>query len=179
LPRLPEISIAAAVAICLTSCGGGHAPVRPSDGKVSCRVPTKLSGPGLDLGPLLIPLFADSGNAEVHLKPGYPTSLFLIPTRQWSGELVLRGSRCSDGRPLRFWYQNKSFPKPPLAREEFARAGTAAGRLDPPPRPLPQIGRWRYTGYMLFSGYGNWRVRAYVKRRLVGTIVLAVTPFPS
>jgi hypothetical protein len=32
---------------------------------------------------------------------------------------------------------------------------------------------------MLFSAEGNWRIRAYLKRRLVGAITVAVTPFSS
>jgi hypothetical protein len=129
------------------------------------------------LGPLRIPTFSSDSHAEVHLKPGYPTKVLLLPTRWWAGTIILRGSRPSDGRALRFSYGSDPLPPPPFSQEDFERAGTAAAHLRPPPRPLPKVGTWGYTGYMLFPDEGNWRIRAYRNGRLLDTIVVAVTPY--
>jgi hypothetical protein len=175
--RAVECWAVAAAAVWFVGCGSGD---HQSVGASACGPPTKVSRVlETDLGPIRIPVFAHGAHAETHFKRGYPTRVMLFPTRGWSGDLVLRGSRCSDGRALRFWYQDAKPPSTPLSQKELRRVGTAAGRLPPPPRPLPAVGNWAYSGYMLFSDYGRWRLRAYVKQRLVGAVVVAVTPFPS
>jgi hypothetical protein len=151
--------------------------VRTTAGAKTSGSATAVGPSGLTLGPLLIPAFSRSDVAQVHFKPGYPTKVLLIPTRRWTGKLVLRGARASDGRILRFAYQDHRLPRPPYPAEDMGRLGTAVVRLRPPPSPLPPIGQWGYTGYMLFPDAGDWRIQARRDGRRVGAIVVAVTPY--
>src|SRR4051812_10867900 len=144
----------------------------------ACSSPTQLGPAGAVLGPLRIRMFEGGDQAQDQFKPGYPSKVLLGPRRRWVGGLSLRGRRCSDGRPLRFAYDETAFPlpPPPLSQEDFARAGTLVARLAPPPRHWPLSG-FGYAGYMLFSDEGVWRVSAFLRGRFVGALTVSVTPF--
>jgi hypothetical protein len=82
---------------------------------------------------------------------------------------VLRGWRCSDRLPLRFWY--RSAPPPfsgQVADSVLASTGDLAVKV--PLRDMRRH-RWQMTGYHLFSSPGTWVVKAYVGSRTVGAIV--------
>jgi hypothetical protein len=90
--------------------------------------------------------------------------------------LTLRGFRCSDGLPLRFWFFDASDP-PGLPRPAPAsllrRKGDLIATLWPyAPITAPIRG---YAGEVLFSGPGLWKILVRDGRRLVGSIVVHVT----
>ncbi len=176
--RVLSVSALAISVITLISVSLTRIDVLSSAAATGCSSPTELGQSGAMLGPLRIPVFSGGGHAKIEFKPGYATKVLLVPRRRWVGRLSLRGVRCSDGRALRFAYHDEELPGPPLSQQDFARAGTLVPRLPPPPRTL-KLARYGYTGYMLFSDEGNWRLRAYRKGQLVGAITVAVTPFST
>src|SRR6266403_5349122 len=176
--RVLSVSALAISVITLISVSLTRIDVPSIAAATGCSSPTELGQSGAMLGPLRIPVFSGGDHAKIKFKPGYATKVLLVPRRRWLGRLSLRGVRCSDGRALRFAYHDEELPRPPLSQQDFARAGTLVPRLPPPPRTL-KLARYGYTGYMLFSDEGNWRLRAYRKGRLVGSITVAVTPFSS
>jgi hypothetical protein len=176
--RALSVSALALSVIALISVSLARIAVPSSAAATGCSSPTELGLSGAMLGPLRIRGFSGGGYAKIEFKPGYPTKVLLVPRLRWVGLLSLRGVRCSDGRALRFAYNDEELPRPPLSQQDFARAGTLVPRLPPPPRTL-KLWRYGYTGYMLFSDEGNWRIRVYRKGQLVGAITVAVTPFSS
>ena len=176
--RVVSVSALAISVITVISVPLTRIDVPSSAAATGCSAPTELGQFGAMLGPLRIPVFSGGSHAKTEFKPGYPTKVLLVPRRRWVGRLSLRGVRCSDGRALRFAYNDEVLPRPPFSQQDFARAGTLVPRLPPPPRTL-KLWRYGYAGYMLFSAEGNWRIRAYRNGQLVGAITVAVTPFSS
>ena len=161
---------------------------RPAPGLV-CGKASRLRqvspsvGPAARVGPLWLVTGAAGSRAVVELLPDYPT--LVAPTkvlihvqRPLRAAVTLRGRRCSDSRPLRFFYQNagdlRDLPKaaPAAALQSMGdRVATlAAGE---PPIIAPALG---YGGYMLFSGPGKWKVSVYRGRRLLGTAIIRTIP---
>jgi hypothetical protein len=98
-------------------------------------------------------------------QPGYPTKTIIKPAKAIKRPLLLVGSRCSDGRGLRFWFydDDRRLPK--------GSGGNARAVLRPHSR-----GRV-YTGYLIFAGPGDWRLNLYSSGNTVvvlATIVLRV-----
>jgi hypothetical protein len=176
--RVRSSSALVTSAITLISVSTTRAEVPWSAAVSACSSPTELGQSGAVLGPLRIPVFSGGAHAKVEFKPGYAAKVLLVPRRRWVGLLSLRGTRCSDGRPLRFASHDEELPQPPLSQQDFAQAGTPVARLRPPPRNVT-LRTCGYTGYMLFSDEGDWRIRAYRKGQVVGAITVAVTPFSS
>jgi hypothetical protein len=108
---------------------------------------------------------------------GSPTKVLIRPLDRFDGSITLTGSRCSDGQPLRFWYRGG----PPFT-------------LGPGSTPIPEAvltqtgdpsveirygggdanGGSDYTGYMLFTTTGTWRVRGQSGGRDIGEIIILV-----
>lgn len=89
--------------------------------------------------------------------------------------MTLRGSRCRDGLPLRFWYRSEG--DVPLARnpappDELERAGNQVARLPGEPT-IPGIPG--YHGYFLFTATGKWVVSVDVRGQRVGSFVVNVS----
>ena len=84
--------------------------------------------------------------------------------RNWHGRLshgVLRGWRCSDGRPLRFWFSNGELPfRGRGSIEQLATAGSK--RLTVRLADLRQRHLFM-VGYLLFSSPGRWVVEGQAK----------------
>lgn len=162
---------------CVVLAVGLASPVRGSQSvEGGCAPPTKKSESGILLGPLRIPVFSSGTYAQIRFRPGYPTKVLLRPTRRWSGTLVLRGVQCTDGRQLRFAYHHELLPEPPLTDEQLGALGSPAAHLSPPSHVV-RLSRFGYTGYMLFSEPGEWRIRAFRHGRLVATVFVSVMPF--
>lgn len=94
----------------------------------------------------------------------------------WHGRqarAVLRGWRCSDGRPLRFWFSNAQLPfhgRGSVA--QLASTGSERLRL----RLAYLRGQHLFmVGYVLFSSPGRWVVEATENGRHLGT---ALFDFP-
>ncbi len=68
-------------------------------------------GPAARVGPLWLVTGAAGSRAVVELLPDYPTlvtptKVLILVQRPLRAAVTLRGHRCSDGRPLRFFYRN-------------------------------------------------------------------------
>jgi hypothetical protein len=103
---------------------------------------------------------------------GYPTKLLIAAKpRGRTRRVVLRGWRCSDRLPLRFWYRNANLPfSGQVTDSELASTGDLGLKVRL--RDMRRQ-RWQMTGYLMFSSPGTWIVKAYVGSRAVGSVVFA------
>jgi hypothetical protein len=103
---------------------------------------------------------------------GYPTKLLIAAKpRGRTRRVVLRGWRCSDRLPLRFWYRNANLPfSGQVTDSELASTGDLGLKVRL--RDMRRQ-RWQMTGYLMFSSPGTWIVKAYVGSRGVGSVVFA------
>ena len=107
------------------------------------------------------------GLQPLRLLPGYWTPFSRTPHKvaivrarygQAAGAVIeLRGWRCKTHEPLRFAYGGHPTP------------GVRHLRLRPYPTDADKLG---YTGYMLFSAAGDWRLEASANGNLLGRLVL-------
>ena len=150
-----------------------------------CGKPSRLRqvspGPAARAGPLWLVTGARGPRAVAELLPDYPTLVY--PTKVLIGvhrplraPITLRGRRCSDDRPLRFFYRNtgdtRDLPDAgPASELEHMGDRVATLAAGEPPITVPGLG---YPGYMLFSGPGNWKVSVRRGRRLLGTAIIRV-----
>jgi hypothetical protein len=136
----------------------------------ACGTPTPVvrqTGSGLtnarSLGGLL--WFAGGGYRQ-----GYATKLLIAArAHNRTRRVVLRGWRCSDRRPLRFWYRNAYLPFSGQVSDSVL-ASTGDLGLKVRLRDMRRH-RWQMTGYLMFSSPGIWIVKAYVGSRTVGAVV--------
>jgi hypothetical protein len=126
------------------------------------------------VGPLVFGFYTQgantSGRAQSTFSPGEPTKavLFIDGRHTLPAPLVLRGSRCATGAPLRFWYEPRPDPVGhPATRNQLARTGNVAQRL-------PSDRRVQFRGYMHFTDPGRWRITVWQRGRLLGAVVVAV-----
>ncbi len=172
---------AVVVALLLVGTGGPTAAL--VCGKASrLRHVSPAVGPAVRAGPLsLVVGSAARSRAVEELGPDYPalvspTKVLIHVRRPLRAPITLRGRRCSDGRPLRFFYRNvgdlrdlpQAGPAVDLQRMGDRVAALAAGE---PPITVPGLG---FPGYMLFSGPGKWKVSVRRGRRLLGTATIRV-----
>jgi hypothetical protein len=103
-------------------------------------------------------------------RQGYATKLLIAAKpHERLRRVVLRGWRCSDHLPLRFWYRNAYPPfSGPVPDSVLASTGDLGLKVRL--RDM-RLQRWQMTGYLLFSSPGTWIVKAYAGSRAVGAIV--------
>ncbi len=101
---------------------------------------------------------------------GYPTKVILHAVRDQTQTIVLRGSRCGDGRPLRFWYDDGILPGPlpPLTEQQMQGVGDLATSL------VPTAANIDHLGYMLFSSPGRWEVTVTQNSTDLGVLLVDV-----
>ncbi len=136
-------------------------------------------GPAARAGPLSFVIgSAGRSRAVAELGPDYPTlvsptKVLIHVRRPLRAPITLRGSRCSDGRALRFFYRNVGEPPRAGPAAELEGMGDRVATLaaGEPPITVPALG---YGGYMLFSGPGKWKVFVRRGRRLLGTATIRV-----
>jgi hypothetical protein len=107
---------------------------------------------------------------------GYPYKVAITRHDRSQRTIVVRGSRCADGRPLHFFYRDLryfSLPRPPLTTRQLQRLGDAAARLPWYQAPEGQSALG-YSGYMLFWAHGDWKLQALEGDRVVGQLVLRI-----
>jgi hypothetical protein len=179
--------VAFVLAAGLSACVQATPPPTPTIAPVACATPSPsvtdplgVTGPGAHLGPLLIVGFG-TAVAPTPAPIGSPTKVLIHPLEQFDGSIILTGSRCSDGQPLRFWYRGGTpfslgpgstpIPEAVLAqtgdlsvdvRYGGGNAGTTAPGSD-------------YAGYMLFTTTGAWRVRGQSGGRAIGEVIIVVS----
>lgn len=157
----------------------GH--VAPSEGKskyqarFSCGPVATFSGKqGLTLGAVRLPLSRPAVRSHQALIPyqeGTVTKVLLLPTKVPARGITIRGWRCLDGRSLRFAYQGEVLPRPPLTVDQLERLGTSPAHL-----PDCLYRSCGFTGYMLFTGLGKWKLSVSQGRREVAEAVVRVVP---
>jgi hypothetical protein len=145
--------------------------------------PTGVTAPGNRLGPLIIVSgFADSGSPTPALI-GAPTKVLIHPVEPFDQSITLTGARCSDGQPLRFWYgpahQGTPFlmgpQSTPVPEAVLAQTGELSVDIEPAPKSCSSCGAGlSYTGYMLFTTTGTWRVHGQSEGRDIGEITILV-----
>jgi hypothetical protein len=103
-------------------------------------------------------------------RQGYATKLLIAAKpHARTRRVVLRGWRCSDRLPLRFWYRNAY---PPFSGQVSDSVLASTGDLAQKVRLRDmRRQRWSMTGYLMFSSPGTWIVTAYVGSRAVGAVV--------
>jgi hypothetical protein len=161
------------------------APTVAACGTPSPRVadPTGVTAPGNRLGPLMIVSgFAASGSPTPELI-GAPTKVLIHPAAPFDQPITLTGARCSDGQPVRFWYgpahQGTPFvmgpQSTPVPEAVLAQTGELRVDIEPAPKSCGSCGAGLdYTGYMLFTTTGTWRVRGQSGGRDIGEIIILV-----
>jgi hypothetical protein len=101
---------------------------------------------------------------------GYATKVLIAAKpHARTRRVVLRGWRCSDLRPLRFWYRDANLPFSGQVSDSVL-ASTGDLGLEVRLRDMRRH-RWQMTGYLMFSSAGMWIVKAYVGSRAVGAVV--------
>jgi hypothetical protein len=189
------VSLALSLTACSRGGGGevGRAPEATASersqaaGHGGCGNPTRLEevspevAPGVPAGPIWFIVGGRVGRpAAVMLEPNYPDALYprkvLIFLREpLTAPVTLRGWRCSDGKPLRFWYRGGPVPLPsnPASAKNMATAGDLVSKLEAtePPIVSPTLG---YPGYILFSAPGRWIVIVEQDGEAVGSSVFRV-----
>jgi len=143
-----------------TSCGHGRAlPERGHD---------------YDL-PRLGPLSLQAGFRGDFVR-GYPYKVGITRHDMSQRTIVVRGSRCADGRPLHFFYRDLRYfplPKPPLTTRQLQRLGDSAARL-PWYQARPGQSALGYSGYMLFWAHGDWKLQVLEGDRVVDQLVIRI-----
>lgn len=153
--------------------------------RAACSRPSRLKqvSPAVGLaaraGPISFVPGALSRRAVVRLIPNYPGEVYphkvliYVPT-PLATPVTLKGRRCSDGKPLRFWYRAGVGDLPGAgSATELRQTGDLVAELQAgePPITHPALG---YPGYILFSSSGKWKVFVRQNGRLVGTVVFRV-----
>jgi hypothetical protein len=126
------------------------------------------------VGPIRLGFYHDPLTGKLEFKLGYPTKVVIFARRRVPAAVTLRGRRCSDGRPLRFWYGRDAqpFPALPVSEEALAARGDLVLRV-------PRMPRGANTGgYMLFSSAGDWKLTVRQRSRVLGTVIVRL-PTPT
>jgi hypothetical protein len=76
---------------------------------------------------------------------------------------VLRGWRCSDGAPLRFWFSGGPFPRRANAETGSKRLAVRLAYL--------RANNFGMSGYFMFWSAGKWVVEARQGRAVRGTVL--------
>ena len=180
MSRLRRIGVLCALA--LVGCGVFSSPTTPPS-PAPCGTPTALTMiPGFGLaakaGPLAMRDWPDGPDATIrNWRPGTLEKVLLIQIES-APSFSVRGSRCGDGRTLRFWYRTTG-PAPvgsnptPIPDAVFAAMGDDVVVFDGGPASPPD----RMTslpGYMLFTSEGDWRIDVRSGETLLGSAILRV-----
>jgi hypothetical protein len=184
--RGATLIVSLAIVFCVTlDCSDGtksRAPM-PTDLSV-CGDATRLvafpgqaAWHGARVGPLFFSAFGPDANQALirDFRLGYPTKVVIAVAGPMAAPLTLRGSNCSTGEELRFWYRDQlPFATLPVGREQLQSTGDTVALLEPP-RPQPSGRIFSYGGYMFFTQADKWSVRVLQEGRLLGTITVMVS----
>lgn len=100
-----------------------------------------------------------------HFSPGYPTKVLILGRGPSATPATVEGWRCATGQRLRFWYAG-GFPDPPRSAAEFANLGDPAPLL---------ASNGTYTGYMLFTTSGMWKIVVSGASKVRGSAIFQIT----
>jgi hypothetical protein len=146
------VALAAAILLCAceskASNGSSKAvasPVNCGDLAILVSYPRDKSWHGLRIGPLFFSAFRPGTDQAVisDFDPRYPTKVVIQPIDPLDAPIKVEGRRCSNGARLRFEYgASWDTPVAVLSPAGASDDGTPIG----------------YTGYMLFTASGKWRI---------------------
>lgn len=166
----------------LTACTGAPARPQPSPPTIAstpstthtagaCAHPTATATTGQRIG-VGSPDAPTVGPLSFHpypYQPGFITKMIIRLIRDQPQTIVLTGQRCSDRRPLRFWYGRKVLPPdPPLSEEQLQSLGDLAQDLP------PATANADHGGYVLFSGPGQWEITVSQGGTNIGVLLVTV-----
>lgn len=134
----------------------------PPEDVVACSRPTDSTRTGQrgQIGSLLEPTVGPLGFHIDEYSDQYPTKVIIRPRKQLSQPITLTGSRCSDGLPLLFWFQ-EGVPGLPTAGDDNAILEPVAADV-------------AYTGYLLFTTKGRWQATVAQGRTELGVLLIEV-----
>jgi hypothetical protein len=176
----PLAAYALLLSLFVSGCSGKSSPaVSVAPTPIACGDPTPLvnseaigrpaaeSALWLVAGPLRFGVYAP-------FKPGSPTKVPITLGKPLEADVTLKGWRCSDGHPLRFWYPrgNQAYPVwDPNALETagervvtFQALGTSAASA--------------FGGYILFTSPGKWKVSIAQGGQHLASVIFVV-PAPA
>ncbi len=104
--------------------------------------------------------------------PGFPTKVIIRAEHDLAQPVVMRGYRCSDGKPLRFHfsYGGDTLPTPPFSDHQMQEV---LGHTDAALHPMTagaDLG-----GYALFSSQGQWAITLERSGTVLGLVRIDVT----
>jgi hypothetical protein len=162
----PTPTTEATAARTTSATGGADAPScsRP-DGIGSTNRPVPLGKPGAPtIGPLSFHPYPYA--------PGFPTKMIIRAEHDLAQPVVMRGYRCSDGKPLRFQftYGGDTLPTPPYTDHQMQQVlGHTAAALH------PMTAGGDMGGYALFSSEGQWAITLERSGTVLGLVRINVT----
>jgi len=170
------------VALCAVLIACTSAPDRPqpslptiakapstADAAAACAHPTATTGQQVGEGSPNAPTIGPLSFHPYPYRPGFVTKMIIHPVQDQPQTIVLTGQRCSDRRPLRFWYgRNELPPDPPLSEEQLQSLGDLAQSLP------PTTANADHGGYVLFSGPGQWEITVRQGGTNIGVLLVTV-----
>jgi hypothetical protein len=143
----------------------------PTTADAACAHPTATATTGQPnrVGSPNAPTIGELSFHPYPYQPGFVTKMIIHAVQDQPQTIVLTGQRCSDRRPLRFWYgRNELPPDPPLTGGQLQSLGDLAQRLP------PTTANTDYTGYALFSGPGQWEITVRPGGANIGVLLVTV-----
>jgi hypothetical protein len=133
--------------------------------------------PGVLLGPLFFDAFekrADSAAVLSDFSPGYPYKVLIQPVEAFSTPVQVQGWSCSNGSGLRFWYhEGPPFATVPVTAQQLAFTGDLVASLGPTLSSLSGT-LAGFTGYMMFTATGKWKISVSKDGRNLGSAIFLV-----
>lgn len=121
-----------------------------------CRHPTAIASTNrhIQVGKAGAPTIGPLSFHPYPYDAGYPTKMIIHAEVDQTQPLVLHGYRCTDGRTLRFSYDQDALPaQPPYTEHQLQTLGDVAETLKPIRAPYGD-----HLGYALFSSSGQWLI---------------------
>jgi hypothetical protein len=168
VPRVVGIAaVSTLLALATTACGG-HGRASLACGPVRPVTPTRdpaMAG-GIALGPLQLDLNP--------FRQGYPLKVLIGAARPLRRPLTIRGRRCTDGVPLRFYYEHGTSVgiAALIARKHSPAVVERAGQAQAYLKPYPGSHDF-WPGAFLFPTAGKYLVKLYAGGSLLDTAVIS------
>jgi hypothetical protein len=159
------------VAACNVTTGPAKATTTP---RSRCEPPASIvrapSGTGLADGVWVGSAFITASWRDGAFQPRFPTKIVI----HIDGEpITLSGFRCSDARPLHFWYDKGPPPfQPPVEVDVLESSGDGAVLLAPDQRPDMSHG-----GYIFFPTAGSYALIARSSTKSDARITVVTGPY--
>lgn len=120
--------------------------------------------------------------------PGRPLKTYVGTVKQLVTPLILRGWRCGDGFPMRFFFGNELHidgvqPQDTPDSRRFSVASLErAGHPSAYFKPYPGNKHVNYGGYFIFPTAGKYLLRLYARNSEIASVVIDTSeggPYPG